>query len=446
MKSWNWQMGTGTQAHDRVYDAYGRLVRYRMGPYVRDLGYDAANRITSYTHYAAVSAASVPALDQSFGYDELGRLTSVVTSTASWSIGYDANGNRTGVSLNGTASTYTTASTSNRLTSTTNPARSFGYDSAGNTTSDSYTATYSLAGRLATLLKAGVTTTYAVDGFGRRVRKFSSSGASSTVLFVYDSQGHLLGEYNNAGTALREYVWLGDTPLAVFTPNGTNPPSVFYIHTDHLNTPRVVLNTSAQQRWSWLAEPFGTTAPNTNPASLGAFAFNLRHPGQYADSESGLFYNYFRDYDASIGRYAQSDPIGLAGGIDPYVYVENQPTMRRDPDGLQPIPIPLPPILPPPVIPRPDLPPPAPNYTPNPRPDLGALCRVAPLMCAAAVLPQILPKENCPPSADDCRKRKQQCFAECQYELDFPGRTGHDNMLRFRACVRRCMNAAGCDY
>lgn len=406
VKTWNWQMGTGTQAHDRVYDAYGRLVRYRMGPYVRDLGYDAANRITSYTHYDASTAASVPALDQSFGYDELGRLTSVVTSTASWSIGYDANGNRTGVSLNGTASTYTTASTSNRLTSTTNPARSFGYDNAGNTTSDSYTATYSLAGRLATLLKAGVTTTYAVDGFGRRVRKFSSTGASSTVLFVYDSQGHLLGEYNNAGTALREYVWLGDTPLAVFTPNGSNPPSVFYIHTDHLNTPRVVLNTTAQQRWSWLAEPFGTTAPNTNPASLGAFAFSLRFPGQYADAESGLFYNFFRDYDASIGRYVQSDPIGLDGGINTFAYVGGSPTSQVDASGLQavlpgpmgvPIPVPLPvaPPLPPvppmaadsPPVTVPPQSPSLPNISVPRTPVLDAFrlgFGVASLMCATA--------------------------------------------------------------
>ncbi|MFT3664274.1 RHS repeat-associated core domain-containing protein [Piscinibacter sp.] len=222
----------------------------------------------------------------------------------------------------------------NRLTSTTNPARSFGYDNAGNTVSDTYTATYNLAGRLATLLKAGTTSTYSVDGFGRRVRKFDSTGAASTVLFVYDQQGQLLGEYNGSGTALREYVWLGSTPIAMFVPNGSNPPLVYYIHTDHLATPRIVLNTAGQQRWSWLAEPFGTSAPNNNPQSLGAFAFFLRHPGQYADSESGLFYNYFRDYDASTGKYVQSDPIGLGGGINTYAYVEGNPLSYVDPLGL----------------------------------------------------------------------------------------------------------------
>lgn len=335
-RSWLWQMASGTQQHTWLYDSSGRLVRQNLGSNLRDISYDAADRITGYQHYDATTGAAQTALDQSFTYDELGRLTGVVTATASWSIGYDANGNRTSVTLNGVASTYTTATTSNRLTSTTNPARSFGYDNAGNTTSDTYTATYNLAGRMATLTKAGTTTTYSVDGFGRRVRKFDSSGSASTVVFVYDQQGQLLGEYNASGAAIREYVWLGNVPVAVFTPdpaNAANPPLVYYVHTDHLGTPRVVVDKSGNQRWNWLAEPFGTSAPNNNPSGLGAFAFNLRFPGQYADAESGLFYNYFRDYDASTGRYTQSDPIGLAGGINTYAYVGGSPVSFVDPTG-----------------------------------------------------------------------------------------------------------------
>ncbi len=121
----------------------------------------------------------------------------------------------------------------------------------------------------------------------------------------------------------------------MFTPNGSNPPNVFYVHNDHIQTPRVVTNPSGVLRWTWMAEPFGTTAANTNPAGQGAFTFNLRHPGQYADSESGLFYNYFRDYDATVGRYAQSDPIGLEGGINTYAYVGGNPLSFVDPRGEQ---------------------------------------------------------------------------------------------------------------
>jgi len=145
--------------------------------------------------------------------------------------------------------------------------------------------------RLTTLTKAGVTSTYSYDADGQRIRKYNSTGAASTVIFVYGRNGQLLGEYNSAGAALREYVWLGSAPIAVFTPDAVaaNPPVAYYFHTDHLDAPRYVFNKAGQKRWTWLAEPFGTTAPNNNPTGLGAFIQNLRFPGQYFDQEIGLF-------------------------------------------------------------------------------------------------------------------------------------------------------------
>ena len=59
-------------------------------------------------------------------------------------------------------------------------------------------------------------------------------------------------------------------------------------------------------------------------------------PGQYFDKETNLFYNYFRDYDPATGRYVQSDPIGLEGGINTYSYVRNSPLMWFDRKGLSP--------------------------------------------------------------------------------------------------------------
>jgi RHS repeat-associated protein len=110
---------------------------------------------------------------------------------------------------------------------------------------------------------------------------------------------------------------------------------LYYIHTDHLNTPRLVADDLQTTVWKWeQEEPFGANACNPDPdADNVAFEFNLRFPGQYFDKETNAHYNYFRDYDPSIGRYVQSDPIGLQGGINTYSYVEAQPLAFIDPTG-----------------------------------------------------------------------------------------------------------------
>jgi RHS repeat-associated protein len=199
-----------------------------------------------------------------------------------------------------------------------------------------------------------ITTVFGYNADGQRVIKevlgvqtctgpnsCTTLGANGSAFFVYGLQGELLGEYSlSTGAALREYIWLQGIPLAVVVNDSANPPpstaQTMHIHADHLNTPRVVLNRAGFMRWSWMAEPFGNNGESNNPQGLGAFSFNLRMPGQYFDAESGLNYNWHRDYDAGVGRYTQSDPIGLAGGINTYACVGSAPTMYVDPDGLNP--------------------------------------------------------------------------------------------------------------
>jgi RHS repeat-associated protein len=146
---------------------------------------------------------------------------------------------------------------------------------------------------------------------------------------VYDADEHLIAEVDGAGTTLVEYIWLGDTPVAVLR-NGV----LYYVYTDHLNAPRAVTDTANTIRWTWYSEPFGSSLPNENPSGVAAFKLNLRFPGQYYDVESGLHYNYFRYYDPQTGRYVQSDPIGIKGGINTYGYVGSNPMNGIDPLGL----------------------------------------------------------------------------------------------------------------
>lgn len=116
-----------------------------------------------------------------------------------------------------------------------------------------------------------------------------------------------------------------------------NASQVYYLHTDHLDTPRLVTNESNAVVWRSqpLGEPFGNSAPEEDPDGNGVpFSMNLRFPGQYFDKETNTNYNYFRDYDPATGRYIQSDPIGLAGGINTYSYVEGNPLGAVDPFGL----------------------------------------------------------------------------------------------------------------
>ena len=85
----------------------------------------------------------------------------------------------------------------------------------------------------------------------------------------------------------------------------------FYAYTDPVGRPWVVTDAQDRPRWQWPLGPFGDWPPSENPSGLGPFTLNLRFPGQYFDKETQTHYNIFRDYDPQIGRYLQSDPVGL---------------------------------------------------------------------------------------------------------------------------------------
>jgi RHS repeat-associated protein len=119
----------------------------------------------------------------------------------------------------------------------------------------------------------------------------------------------------------------------------TVPAQLYFIHPDHLGTPRAITKATDNTKvWEWKNDdPFGNNQPDENPSGVaGTFKYNLRLPGQYYDVETDTLYNTNRDYDAKLGRYAQSDPLGLDGGLSTYAYVLNSPLKYVDRDGKLP--------------------------------------------------------------------------------------------------------------
>jgi RHS repeat-associated protein len=357
---WLWPSATtpGLKTY-RDYDLDGRMTRWELKNGVsyikRDVIWDNASRVTQLKDLLATTGSTNN--PQVFGYDALDRLTTTnlgTATTAAQTLTYDAIGNRTSATINGIISTYNTGTTSHRLNSTTGGAnpRTFTYDAMGNLTSDGkYTYTYWNNGRINTVMwvtgtapnTTTNTATYNINALGQRVRKVTPSSVVGTRRFMYDEAGHLAGEYDSAGKLIQETVWFGDLPIATLRPKSgsTTTPiaiDIFYVHSDHLGSPRIVTRPSDNKIvWSWEnTEAFGNSTPNQNPSALGTFVYNLRMPGQYWDQETGLSQNYFRDYDPSLGRYVQSDPIGLQGGINTFEYVESSPLNGVDPSGLAP--------------------------------------------------------------------------------------------------------------
>jgi RHS repeat-associated protein len=377
---------TATEFSSYVYDAAGRITSLTQNLY--------APRDTDPTH-STIASSNVT---WTVGYNAVGRLTGFNATGSTAGFGYDANGNRaSSTRVLGTQSTsrsYTVGASSNRLagfTQSINGASStsvtYGYNANGDLVSDGLRSyTYDAEGRLAAATTGATdvspTTRYAHNALGQRVFKteplyppgpgdeadpgfMQSLIAFFTKLwnpttnqaeqlgyaYVYDEQGTLISEAGSGGANSAgqvSYIYLptanGPMPIAAVINGAT-----YAVHSDHLNTPRKLTNADGQAVWQWSYSAFGEdkpttakyrfanldTTPNPGTTSVSDVKFNLRYPGQYADEESGLFYNYFRSYDARTGRYSQSDPIGLGGGWNRFGYVDGNPLGATDPRGLQ---------------------------------------------------------------------------------------------------------------
>jgi len=116
----------------------------------------------------------------------------------------------------------------------------------------------------------------------------------------------------------------------------TGAEVVYWHHNDHLGTPQALTDAAGRVVWTMSQTPFGIATVNEDPDGDGIkVTNNFRFPGQYFDVETGLNYNYQRTYDPLTGRYTQSDPIGLNGGMNSFGYVGANPLVSYDPYGLE---------------------------------------------------------------------------------------------------------------
>ncbi len=208
-------------------------------------------------------------------------------------------------------------------------------DAAGNLTQDRLDRQmeYDQQNRLERVKIGGVTVAqYRYNALGQRTHKITGTG---TTTFLYDPSGQLLGETLHDASGQPQssqfYVWLDDLPLGgigvTYGANGSVASSEpFFLHVDHLGTPRLATNANQQTVWTWVSDAYGMGAAS------GSLTVNLRFPGQYFDQETGLHYNYFRDYNPQTGRYVESDPIGLNGGLNTFGYVNGDPLSLIDPE------------------------------------------------------------------------------------------------------------------
>jgi RHS repeat-associated protein len=303
-------------------------------------GYDLNDRITTITNNVT------PAWGENYGYDALSRLTTANGTLYT----YDANGNRLTKTPPGATYSYTVG---NRMTGASNvfdvPAvpdstgtldytTSLTYDGAGNTTSwdfpsVSYKAFYdydSFNRMYRTRATSGSTTStlgiYGYNAYGERTNKQDVSN-SHNYEYIY-SGGHALIAERQDSSQWTNYIWFGGELVGM-----TRGGALYQIDNDHLGRPELITDNNKAIAWRSNNDAFGEQR-TTSTSGLLSGSFHVGLPGQYFDKETNNWYNMNRYYVAELGRYLQADPIGLAGGTNPYIYVNDNPALNVDVLGL----------------------------------------------------------------------------------------------------------------
>ncbi len=253
---------------------------------------------------------------KSYTYDAMDRVTTLNEYNQNTSFNFDANGNRT---HQNNAAIYNVDSNSNRLLS--HSGTSLVYDNNGNIIQQGNKHYYyNDANRMTSFSQGSTSATYTYNANQQRAKKVTNG---QTTYFVYGQNGELI--YEQQGSEQRNYIYNGLDLIGMVKNN-----QIYTIHSDHLGRPEVVTNTNDQPVWQAQNKAFDRTVLFDQIGGL-----NIGFPGQYWDSEKGSWYNHHRDYDANLGRYLQSDPLGLVDGPNTYNYVTHNPLSYFDPLGLE---------------------------------------------------------------------------------------------------------------
>ena len=345
-------------ALDFAYDAAGREISRRFGETELTQRWDATDRLTHQTLRSGEGDREEILQHRTYAYRPDGYVTEIrELTTGTRRFDLDPNGRVTGVRAHGWTEKYAydTAGNQSHAEAPAHPTpgerehkgtlirragrTTYEHDAAGRLTRKSrkllngqtrtWTYTWNAEDRLISATNPqGEEWHYAYDPLGRRVSKTGPDGRVQT--FTWDGTRVTEQAAPGGATTTWHYAPESHRPLAQTTRDPLlEEPSFHAVITDQTGTPTELLAPTGNLVWQHRTTLWGTPLPT--PSDL--VDCPLRFPGQYADPETGLDYNYFRYYDPETARYLTPDPLGLLPAPSPQNYVHN-PLTWQDPLGL----------------------------------------------------------------------------------------------------------------